>query len=82
SRTASPTRNITNGPGLEFIHERFQKEKQIEHGPFNRPFVAPELLVAYLCRYTHRVDIGNERLVRLEQGTVHFRWRDYNTCVV
>jgi len=42
-----------------------------------RPFAGPEQVLAYLGRYTHRVAISNERLVRLEQGTVHFRWRDY-----
>ncbi len=42
-----------------------------------RPFAGPEQVLAYLGRYTHRVAISNERLLRLEQGTVHFRWRDY-----
>ncbi|MGH8654775.1 MAG: IS91 family transposase [Gammaproteobacteria bacterium] len=42
-----------------------------------RPFAGPEQVVAYLGRYTHRVAISNERLVRLEDATVHFRWKDY-----
>jgi hypothetical protein len=30
----------------------------------------------YLARYTHRVVISNGRLLKLENGRVHFRWRD------
>jgi hypothetical protein len=31
----------------------------------------------YLARYTHRVALSNHRLVRLEDGKVTFRWKDY-----
>ena len=41
------------------------------------PFGSPDQVLAYLGRYTHRVAIANSRLVRLEQGQVSFRWRDY-----
>ena len=41
------------------------------------PFAGPEQVVAYLGRYTHRVAIGNDRLVALEDDRVAFRWRDY-----
>jgi hypothetical protein len=37
---------------------------------------APEHVIAYLGRYTHRVALSNDRLVRLENGQVTFRWRD------
>ncbi|MCA1853061.1 MAG: IS91 family transposase [Beggiatoa sp.] len=42
-----------------------------------RPFGGPEEVLAYLGRYTHRIAIGNERLLGCENGEVHFRWRDY-----
>src|SRR5664279_14077 len=42
-----------------------------------RPFGGPEQVLAYLGRYTHRVAIANSRLVKLEDGHVSFRWRDY-----
>lgn len=42
-----------------------------------RPFGGPEQVLAYLGRYTHRVAISNSRLVKLEDGQVSFRWRDY-----
>jgi len=41
------------------------------------PFGGPEQVIAYLGRYTHRVAIGNHRLLALEEGRVRFRWRDY-----
>jgi len=41
------------------------------------PFGGPEQVLAYLGRYTHRIAIGNERLLALCDGHVHFRWRDY-----
>ena len=36
----------------------------------------PQVL-AYLARYTHRVAISNQRLVRLEGEEVTFTWKDY-----
>jgi hypothetical protein len=41
------------------------------------PFAGPEPVLAYLGRYTHRVAIGNERLVDCSNATVRFRYRDY-----
>jgi hypothetical protein len=45
-----------------------------------RPFVGPEAFLAYLCRYTHRVAISNNRIERLdrEKGIVTFRYKDYS----
>ena len=34
-----------------------------------RPFAGPEQVLAYLARYTHRVAIGNSRLVSIDDGT-------------
>jgi hypothetical protein len=42
-----------------------------------RPFAGPEQVLEYLGRYTHRVALSNERILRLEQERVHFRWKDY-----
>jgi hypothetical protein len=43
------------------------------------PFVGPQAVLAYLCRYTHRVAITNRRLEALDRahGTVTFRYKDY-----
>jgi hypothetical protein len=42
-----------------------------------RPFAGPAAVLAYLSRYTHRVAISNQRLVRLDEHGVTFRWKDY-----
>lgn len=43
------------------------------------PFAGPKAVLAYLCRYTHRVAITNRRLEKLdlENGTVTFGYKDY-----
>jgi hypothetical protein len=41
------------------------------------PFGSPDQVLDYLGRYTHRVAISNDRLVRLQDGQVTFRWKDY-----
>jgi hypothetical protein len=40
------------------------------------PVAGPNQVLDYLSRYTHRIAISNERLVRLEDGRVSFRWKD------
>lgn len=42
-----------------------------------RPFAGPAQVLRYLARYTHRVAIGNSRLVDLSDTHVAFRWKDY-----
>jgi hypothetical protein len=42
-----------------------------------RPFAGPAQVLRYLARYTHRVAIGNSRLVDLSDAHVTFRWKDY-----
>lgn len=42
-----------------------------------RPFAGPEQVLGYLGRYTHRVAIGNRRLLHLDsrEGTIQFRYK-------
>lgn len=42
------------------------------------PFSNAEKVMEYLGRYTHRVAISNNRLVKVEGGQVTFRYRDRN----
>jgi putative transposase len=42
-----------------------------------RPFGGPDRVVDYLGLYTHKVAISNHRLLKLEDGKVTFRWKDY-----
>ena len=41
------------------------------------PFGGPEVVLKYLARYTHRVAVGNSRLLRFENGQVTFTYKDY-----
>jgi hypothetical protein len=41
------------------------------------PFGGPAQVLKYLARYTHRVAISNQRLLKLEAGQVTFRYKDY-----
>jgi hypothetical protein len=40
------------------------------------PLKHPKKVVDYLGRYTHRVALSNDRLVKMEDNRVTFRWRD------
>jgi len=40
------------------------------------PLKNPQKVIDYLGRYTHRVALSNDRLVKLEGTKVTFRWRD------
>ena len=42
-----------------------------------RPFGGPAQVLKYLARYTHRVAISNARLLKLQDGQVTFRYKDY-----
>jgi hypothetical protein len=42
-----------------------------------QPFAGPAHVLGYLARYTHRVAIGNSRLIELTDEHVRFRWKDY-----
>jgi len=41
------------------------------------PFKETRNVIDYLGRYTHRIAISNHRLMKLEDDTVFFKWRDY-----
>ena len=40
------------------------------------PFGRPEQVLKYLARHTHRVAIGNRRILDVDAGGVTFQWRD------
>jgi len=42
-----------------------------------QPFSGAESVLEYLGRYIYRVAISNKRLIKLENGRVIFKWRDY-----
>ncbi|WP_335966736.1 IS91 family transposase [Galbibacter sp. PAP.153] len=42
-----------------------------------RPFLGPEQVIEYLGRYTHKIAIGNHRILAIENGSVTFSMKDY-----
>jgi hypothetical protein len=42
-----------------------------------RPFAGPDQVLSYLARYTHRVAIGNSRLLAFDGARVTFKVKDY-----
>ncbi len=57
-----------------FLKDLYKMEWVIYSKP---PFKNTETLVDYLGRYTHRIAIGNHRILKMEYGKVFFAWRDY-----
>jgi hypothetical protein len=58
----------------EWISSLYQKEWVVYCKP---PFKNAGYVVEYLGRYTHRVAISNHRIIKFENNTVTFKWRDY-----
>jgi hypothetical protein len=58
----------------EFLSSLYQREWIVYCKP---PFKNAGCVVEYLGRYTHRVAISNNRILKHEDGMVTFKWRDY-----
>ena len=65
--------------------KNFQKLIQEWHDLKNKEWVVfckptmrtPQKILEYFGRYTHRVAISNRRLIKVENGRVFFKWKDY-----
>lgn len=42
-----------------------------------RPFADPERVVRYIGRYTHKIAISNNRIIKVENDRVHFKYKNY-----
>lgn len=62
-----------------FLIPLYRKEWVVYCKP---PFKTASSVVQYLGRYTHRVAISNQRILKLENGMVSFKWRDYKSSGV
>ena len=58
----------------EFTQSIYRKKWVVYCKP---PFGGPEEVLEYIGRYSHRVAISNSRILKVENGTVTFSWRDY-----
>lgn len=69
---------------IETLAERINFQTLIDklykkrwHSYCKKPFGGAEKVLKYLGRYSHRVAISNHRILKLEDGNVSFKWRDY-----
>ena len=60
---------------FESFRRQFYHKKWVVYS--KPPFNGVEGVLQYLGRYTHRIAISNDRILKLENGKVSFRWRDY-----
>ncbi len=57
-----------------FRRQLYRKEWYVYSKP---PFNGIEGVLNYISRYTHRIAISNHRILKIQDGKVLFRWRDY-----
>ncbi len=68
-------KDLENPQAFEnFLTPNYKKEWIVYCKP---PFKTAATVVEYLGRYTHRVAISNNRILKLEDGQVSFKWKDY-----
>ncbi len=67
------TEQIDTDPKL--FNSLFEKKWVVYAKP---PFAGPNEVLAYLGRYTHRVAISNDRILKVDDQQVTFSWRDYH----
>lgn len=58
----------------KLIDNLYQKEWVVYCKP---PFKNSQYVLEYLSRYTHRVAISNNRIIKFESDKVTFKWKDY-----
>jgi len=58
----------------ELLNSFYQQDWHVYCKP---PFKRPEKVIEYLGRYTHRVAISNDRIIKLEDDRVTIKYRDY-----
>ncbi len=61
---------------FESFRRQFYHKKWVVYS--KPPFNGIEGVLNYLSRYTHRIAISNHRILKLKDGKVSFRWRDYS----
>ena len=58
-----------------FLKDLYNREWVVYCKP---PFNGAEGVLRYLGRYTHRIAIGNHRIISMQDDTASFMWRDYS----
>ena len=65
---------LASGADVLTLLRRAARRKWVVYS--KSPFAGPDQVLAYLGRYTHRIAIGNERIVSMDGEEVAFRYRD------
>jgi hypothetical protein len=66
---------VPDAPALEALMDSAVRSEWVVYA--KPPFGGPAQVLKYLSRYTHRIAISNRRLVRMDDHTITFRWKDY-----
>jgi hypothetical protein len=71
-------KQVAQKTGFEVTLQMLQ---QMHRSPWvvyaKEPFMGPQQVIGYLAQYTHRVAIGNHRLVSATNDKVTFNYKDY-----
>jgi len=68
-------KHLENSSDFQRLLDACYKKKWIVY--CKPPFKTASCVVEYLGRYTHRVAISNNRILKIDDGKVSFKWRDY-----
>ena len=82
--------NVFRGKFIGALKKKLPQEKKFINDLYKTPWVVyskepfsgPEQVIEYLGRYTHKVAIGNHRLLNVDETGVSFSWRDYRDNIV
>lgn len=66
--------SVGNGIKVSRLLRRATRRKWVVYS--KRPFAGPEQVLTYLGRYTHRIAIGNERIISMDGDEVVFCYKD------
>jgi hypothetical protein len=77
--------NVFRGKFIEALQKNLPQTKKFINDLYKtdwvvyskEPFAGTEQVIEYLGRYTHKVAIGNYRLLNVDETGVSFSWRDY-----
>jgi hypothetical protein len=77
--------NVFRGKFIGALKKQLLQEKKFINALYKtdwvvyskEPFAGAEQVIEYLGRYTHKVAIGNHRLLNVDETGVSFSWRDY-----
>jgi hypothetical protein len=65
---------ISNKVNIQHLKNQCYKSNWVVYS--EKPFAKPENLIQYLGNYTHRVAISNQRILKLEDEKVIFKYKD------